>query len=166
MDYFAAIDQGTTSSRFIIFDEKGLPVDQHQTEFKQYFPNENSVEHDPEEIWDSVVNCIKEVSSRFDINKLLSIGITNQRETTVAWSKSTGNPFYNAIVWQDTRTQDICDEIIKDDSIKNDLIKTGLPVATYFSLSKILWLMKNVPGIKEGIKNNDVIFGTIDTWLI
>ncbi len=166
MEYFASIDQGTTSSRFIVFDENGNVTDQHQIEFTQYFPSENSVEHDPGEIWDTVVQCIKEVSKRFDIKKIKSIGITNQRETTIAWSKSTGKPFYNAIVWQDTRTQDICDEIMKDDSIKNDLSRTGLPVATYFSLSKIIWLIRNVPTIKKSLTNNDVIFGTVDTWLI
>jgi len=166
MEYFASIDQGTTSSRFIVFDENGNVADQHQIEFTQYFPNENSVEHDPDEIWDTVVKCIKKVSKRFDINKIKSIGITNQRETTIAWSKSTGKPFYNAIVWQDTRTQHICDEIILDDSIKSDLSRTGLPVATYFSLSKIIWLIRNVPTIKKSLIKNDVIFGTVDTWLI
>ena len=166
MEYFASIDQGTTSSRFIVFDQNGNVEDQHQIEFNQYFPSENCVEHDPEEIWDSVVESINEVSNRFDINKIKSLGITNQRETTIAWSKSTGKPFYNAIVWQDTRTQDICEEIMKDESIKKDLAKTGLPVATYFSLSKIIWLIKNVPDIKKSLNDNDVIFGTVDTWII
>jgi len=166
MEYFASIDQGTTSSRFIVFDEHGNVADQHQIEFNQYFPAENCVEHDPEEIWDSVVKSINEVSNRFDIKKIKSLGITNQRETTIAWSKSTGKPFYNAIVWQDTRTQDICEEIMKDESIKKDLAKTGLPVATYFSLSKIIWLIKNVPDIKKSLNDNDVIFGTVDTWII
>ena len=166
MEYFASIDQGTTSSRFIVFDQNGNVEDQHQIEFNQYFPSENCVEHDPEEIWDSVVKSINEVSNRFDIKKIKSLGITNQRETTIAWSKSTGKPFYNAIVWQDTRTQDICEEIMKDESIRNDLSKTGLPVATYFSLSKIIWLIKNVPEIKPSLDRNDVIFGTVDTWLI
>ena len=107
MNYFAAIDQGTTSSRFIVFNDNGNVVDQHQEEFKQYLPDQNSVEHNPEEIWISVENCINEVLTRVDIKDIKSIGITNQRETTIAWSKSTGKPFYNAIVWQDTRTQDI-----------------------------------------------------------
>lgn len=166
MNYFAAIDQGTTSSRFIVFNENGNVVDQHQEEFKQYLPDQNSVEHNPEEIWNSVENCINEVLTRVDIKDIKSVGITNQRETTIAWSKSTGKPFYNALVWQDTRTQDICDEIIKNNKLKSEFKKTGLPIATYFSLSKIIWLMKNVSDIKKALENNDVIFGTVDSWLI
>ena len=166
MNYFAAIDQGTTSSRFIVFDESGEVVDQHQEEFKQYLPDQYSVEHNPEEIWNSVENCINKVLKRVDIKNIKSIGITNQRETTIAWSKSTGKPFYNALVWQDTRTQDICDEIINNNKLKVEFKKTGLPISTYFSLSKIIWLMKNVPDIKNSLKNNDVIFGTVDSWLI
>ncbi len=166
MNYFAAIDQGTTSSRFIVFNENGNVVDQHQEEFKQYLPDQNSVEHNPEEIWNSVENCINEVLTRVDIKNIKSVGITNQRETTIAWSKSTGKPFYNALVWQDTRTQDICDEIIKNNKLKSEFKKTGLPIATYFSLSKIIWLMNNVSDIKKALENNDVIFGTVDSWLI
>ena len=166
MNYFAAIDQGTTSSRFIVFDENGKVVDKHQEEFKQYLPDQYSVEHNPEEIWNSVENCIKEVLKRVDIKDIKSVGITNQRETTIAWSKSTGKPFYNALVWQDTRTQDICDEIINNNKLKSEFKKTGLPIATYFSLSKIIWLMKNVPDVKNALENNDVIFGTVDSWLI
>ena len=166
MNYFAAIDQGTTSSRFIVFNENGNVVDQHQEEFKQYLPNQYSVEHNPEEIWNSVENCINEVLTRVDIKDIKSVGITNQRETTIAWSKSTGKPFYNALVWQDTRTQDICDEIINNNKLKSEFKKTGLPIATYFSLSKIIWLMNNVSDIKKALENNDVIFGTVDSWLI
>ena len=166
MNYFAAIDQGTTSSRFIVFNENGKVVDQHQEEFKQYLPDQYSVEHNPEEIWNSVENCINEVLTRVDIKDIKSVGITNQRETTIAWSKSTGKPFYNALVWQDTRTQDICDEIINNNKLKSEFKKTGLPIATYFSLSKIIWLMKNVSDIKKALENNDVIFGTVDSWLI
>ena len=166
MNYFAAIDQGTTSSRFIVFNENGNVVDQHQEEFKQYLPDQYSVEHNPEEIWNSVENCINKVLTRVDIKDIKSVGITNQRETTIAWSKSTGKPFYNALVWQDTRTQDICDEIIKNNKLKSEFKKTGLPIATYFSLSKIIWLMKNVSDIKKSLENNDVIFGTVDSWLI
>ena len=107
MKYFGSIDQGTTSSRFIVFNEKGNIVTHHQEELNQHIPNEVSVEHDPTEIWDSVKKCILKVDSEFSIKQLDSIGITNQRETTLAWKKSTGEPLYNAIVWQDTRTQDI-----------------------------------------------------------
>ena len=129
-------------------------------------PNEVSVEHDPIEIWESIVSCISKVDNEFDISQLDSIGITNQRETTLAWNRKTGEPFYNALVWQDTRTQDICDEIKEIQNIKNDLEKTGLPVATYFSLSKILWLIRNVENIQNELENNNVCFGTIDSWLL
>ena len=166
MNYFSAIDQGTTSSRFIVFDEEGTVIDQHQEEFTQYLPDQYSVEHNPEEIWNSVVNCINDVLTRVDVKKISSVGITNQRETTIAWSKSTGKPLYNALVWQDTRTQDICNEIIKNNDLEQEFKKTGLPIATYFSLSKIIWLMKNVPDVKKSLENNDVIFGTVDSWLI
>ena len=166
MKYFGAIDQGTTSSRFIVFNDQGEIVHQHQEEFTQHLPNEVSVEHDPIEIWESVVSCISKVDSEFDISQLDSIGITNQRETTLAWNRKTGEPFHNALVWQDTRTQDICDEIKEIQNIKNDLEKTGLPVATYFSLSKILWLLRNVENIQNELENNNVCFGTIDSWLL
>ena len=166
MKYFGAIDQGTTSSRFIVFNDQGEIVQQHQEEFTQYLPNEVSVEHDPIEIWESVVSCISKVDNEFDISQLDSIGITNQRETTLAWNRKTGEPFHNALVWQDTRTQDICDEIKEIQNIKNDLEKTGLPVATYFSLSKILWLIRNVENIQNELENNNVCFGTIDSWLL
>ena len=111
MKYFGSLDQGTTSTKFIVFNQDGKVIEKHQQEFTQYFPNELSVEHDPEEIWESVVNCIEEVNKVFSIDQLDSIGITNQRETTVAWRKSTGKVLHNALVWQDTRTQDICDEL-------------------------------------------------------
>ena len=166
MKYFGAIDQGTTSSRFIVFNDQGEIVQQHQEEFTQYLPNEVSVEHDPIEIWESIVSCISKVDNEFDISQLDSIGITNQRETTLAWNRKTGEPFHNALVWQDTRTQDICDEIKEIQNIKNDLVKTGLPVATYFSLSKILWLIRNVENIQNELENNNVCFGTIDSWLL
>ena len=166
MKYFAAIDQGTTSSRFIVFDNNGKIVVQEQQEFKQIITNEVSVEHNPLEIWESVINCISSVDKKFDLSQLDSIGITNQRETTVAWSKSTGEPLYNAIVWQDTRTQDICDEIKQINELKDNFLKTGLPVATYFSLSKILWLLRNVNEVKKAKERNDLCFGTIDSWLL
>jgi len=166
MKYFAAIDQGTTSSRFIIFDNTGKIVVQEQQEFKQIITNEVSVEHNPLEIWESVINCISSVDKKFVLSQLDSIGITNQRETTVAWSKSTGEPLYNAIVWQDTRTQDICDEIKQINELKDNFLKTGLPVATYFSLSKILWLLRNVNEVNKARERNDLCFGTIDSWLL
>ena len=139
MKYFGAIDQGTTSSRFIVFNENGTIISQHQQELIQYFPDEVSVEHDPIEIWNSVKNCINEVDKQFSISQLSSIGITNQRETTLAWSKSSGEPLFNALVWQDTRTQDICDELKEIKGLSTQFTQTGLPIATYFSLSKILF---------------------------
>ena len=166
MKYFGAIDQGTTSSRFIVFDENGSIVNQHQQELTQYLPNEVSVEHDPNEIWESVVNCINKVNIEFKIDQLDSIGITNQRETTLAWRKSTEEPLHNALVWQDTRTQGICDELKGMDELEDAFFKTGLPIATYFSLSKILWLMRNVPEVKKAHEDNDLCFGTVDSWLL
>jgi len=166
MKYFGSIDQGTTSSRFLVFDENGKIISQHQQELKQYLPNEVSVEHNPTEIWESVVNCIKEVNKNIPIKQLSSIGITNQRETTLAWIKSTGEPLHNALVWQDTRTQDICDELKLINELSDEFSKTGLPIATYFSLSKILWLLRNVEQVQIAKSNNDLCFGTIDSWLL
>ena len=165
MEYFLSIDQGTTSTRCILFNENGEIKLSHQVEIKQYFPDSNSVEHDGKEIINSVEECIKAVVKNIDSNSIKSVGLTNQRETTIAWSKSTGEPFHNAIVWQDTRTQDICNELLANKKLKNHFEKTGLPVATYFSLSKILWLIRNVPSIKNGL-DDDVCFGTIDSWII
>ena len=126
MDYFGAIDQGTTSTRFIVYDEEHKQVTQHQIEIKQYLNQPGYVEHNPEEIWRSVVDCVNGVSKDFDISLLSSIGITNQRETTLAWRKSTGEHLHNAIVWQDTRTQDICDEIQTFNELKDEFDKTKL----------------------------------------
>ena len=165
METFLSIDQGTTSTRCILFNENGEIKLSHQVEIKQYFPDSNSVEHDGKEIINSVEECIKAVVKNIDSTSIKSVGLTNQRETTIAWSKSTGEPFHNAIVWQDTRTQDICNELLANKKLKNHFEKTGLPVATYFSLSKILWLIRNVPSIKNGL-DDDVCFGTIDSWII
>ena len=166
MKYFGCIDQGTTSSRFIVFNDKGQIVASQQQELTQYLPNEVSVEHDPIEIWDSVKNCISKIDDEFSINQLDSIGITNQRETTLAWRKSTGEPLHNALVWQDTRTQDICDEIKQIEELSVEFTKTGLPIATYFSLSKILWFLRNVDEVNKAKLDNDLCFGTIDSWLL
>ena len=165
MEYFLSIDQGTTSTRCILFNENGEINLSHQVEIKQNFPDSNSVEHDGKEIINSVEECIKAVVKNIDSTSIKSVGLTNQRETTIAWSKSTGEPFHNAIVWQDTRTQDICNELLANKKLKKHFERTGLPVATYFSLSKILWLIRNVPSIKNGL-DDDVCFGTIDSWII
>ena len=166
MKYFASIDQGTTSTRFIVFNEKGKVVSEHQQELKQYLPDEVSVEHDPVEIWESVKSCIVEVDKEFPISQISSIGITNQRETTLAWSKTTGEPLHNALVWQDIRTQNICDELKQNNELSDEFSKTGLPIATYFSLSKILWLLRNVNEVKNASLENDLCFGTIDSWIL
>ena len=165
MKYFLSIDQGTTSTRCILFNNDGTVARSHQIELTQYFPDSNSVEHDPIELIDSVKKCIQNVVKDIDVNEIISIGISNQRETTLAWSKSSGKPFYNAIVWQDTRTQDICDELINNKKLTKLFKNTGLTVSTYFSLSKILWLIENVPEIKSSL-DNDVCFGTIDSWIL
>ena len=165
MKSFLSIDQGTTSTRCILFNSDGTVENSHQIELTQYFPDNNSVEHDPIEIIDSVNKCIQNVVNDVDVNEIISIGISNQRETTVAWSKSTGKPFYNAIVWQDTRTQNICDELINNKKLTKLFKNTGLTVSTYFSLSKILWLIENVSEIKSSL-DNDVCFGTIDSWIL
>ena len=165
MKYFLSIDQGTTSTRCILFNNDGTVESSHQIELTQYFPDNNSVEHDPVEIIDSINKCIQNVVNDIDVNEIVSIGISNQRETTVAWSKSTGKPFYNAIVWQDTRTQGICDDLLKNKKFIELIKNTGLPVSTYFSLSKILWLIENVSEIKLSL-DEDVCFGTIDSWII
>ena len=166
MKYFGAIDQGTTSSRFIVFNSDGNIVEEYQKEIKQYLPNAISVEHDPIEIFESVKECILEVNQKFSIDQLDSIGITNQRETTLAWSKSSGKPLHNALVWLDTRTQDICDDLKQIKELSNEFSKTGLPIATYFSISKILWLLRNVKDVQKAKSNNDLCFGTIDSWLL
>ena len=166
MSYFASIDQGTTSSRFIVFDEKGKVVAQHQEEFPQYLPDNVSVEHSPEEIWISVENCINEVLKKVKKEEIQSIGITNQRETTVAWSKSSGESLCNAIVWQDTRTQKICDDIEQKKELETEFNSTGLPISTYFSLSKIIWMMENVEAVQTALPKGDVCFGTVDSWLL
>ena len=166
MEYFGAIDQGTTSTRFAVFDADDNQIAVHQIEIEQILPQPDRVEHSPEEIWESVVTCVQEVSKCFDLSLLTSIGITNQRETTIAWSKSTGNSLHNAIVWQDTRTQDICDEILNITSLSDEISNTGLPVATYFSLTKIIWLLRNVKEIEEAAQKDDLCFGTVDSWLL
>ncbi len=165
MKYFLSIDQGTTSTRCILFNNDGTVVSSYQIELTQHFPDNSSVEHDPIEIIDSVNKCIQNVISDIDVDEIISIGISNQRETTLAWSKSTGKPFYNAIVWQDTRTQSICDELLKNKRFSELIKNTGLPISTYFSLSKILWLIENVSEISSSLED-DVYFGTIDSWIV
>lgn len=163
-----AIDQGTTSSRAIIFDHDGNKVAISQQEFPQYFPQPGWVEHDPLEIWDSVQSVISNVMIKSQIKpyKIAAIGITNQRETTVIWDRHTGKPIYNAIVWQSKQTSDIAEQLIKDGY--KDMIhkKTGLVIDSYFAATKIKWILDHVPGAREKAAKGDLMFGTIDTWLL
>ena len=166
--FIVAIDQGTTSSRAILFSLSGKPVCSSQKEFKQYFPKDGWVEHDPNEIWNTtkkvLINIIKK--SKKLKGKIVTIGITNQRETTILWDKKTGKPVYNAIVWQDRRTAEFCKKF--KTKIKEKIInkKTGLLVDPYFSGTKIKWILDNVAKAKKLAKNNQLLFGTVDTFLI
>lgn len=166
--YIMALDQGTTSSRAILFDESGNIFHTAQQEFPQYFPQSGWVEHNPEEIWSSILSVIAGVLSEKNVSadQVAGIGITNQRETTVVWDKNTGEPIYNAIVWQSRQTAGICDELRKQGY--NDLFrdKTGLLIDAYFSGTKVKWILDQVEGAREKAKNGDLLFGTIDTWLI
>lgn len=166
--YILALDQGTSSSRAIVFDEKGLACAVAQREFRQIFPKSGWVEHDPHEIWSSQASVIAEAITMLDINGLniAGIGITNQRETTIVWDSETEEPVYNAIVWQDRRTSDYCDEL-KSQGL-TDMIrqKTGLIIDAYFSATKIKWILDNVPGARERAEKGKLMFGTVDTWLI
>ena len=165
MRLIGALDQGTSSTRFILFDESGSIIGQSQKEHKQIMPKPGWVEHDALEIWENTKSVIREAISKIDINQLSTIGITNQRETTVVWDKNTGKPLHNAIVWQDTRTQTFLDSISDEDK-KSITFKTGLTVAPYFSGSKMNWLVKNVPAISDAVSKGNALFGTIDSWLL
>ncbi|MDU4622367.1 MAG: glycerol kinase GlpK, partial [Clostridioides difficile] len=166
--YVMALDQGTTSSRAILFNKKGEIVKIAQKEFNQIYPKAGWVEHDPMEIWGSQSGVMREVIETAGIRpeEIASIGITNQRETTVVWSRYTGKPIYNAIVWQCRRTSEICDELKNkglEESIKE---KTGLLIDAYFSATKVKWILDNVEGAREKAEQGELLFGTIDTWLI
>ena len=167
-DYVLAIDQGTTSSRAMIFDKKGSVISVGQKEHEQIFPKAGWVEHDPAEIWRNVQEVIGLALAKADITRhdLAAIGITNQRETAVVWDKNTGKPVYNAIVWQDTRTQDIVDRLAADGGVERFKPKVGLPLATYFSGTKIVWILENVEGAREKAEAGDLLFGTTDSWVL
>ena len=166
--YILSIDAGTTSSRAILFDKKGNQVSISQFEFTQIFPKESWVEHDPIEILETQLNAIKDVilKSGIDSKEIDSIGITNQRETTVIWNKNTGKPVYNAIVWQDRRTSTICDKLQREGIDKLFYKKTGLVLDAYFSGTKIQWILDSDKKIRDLAENGELLFGTIDTWLI
>ena len=166
--YILALDQGTSSSRAIVFDEKGTTCAVAQREFRQIFPKSGWVEHDPHEIWASQASVIAEAISVMDINGLniAGIGITNQRETTIVWDSETEEPIYNAIVWQDRRTSDYCDELKNQGLTEMIRQKTGLIIDAYFSATKIKWILDNVPGARKRAEKGKLMFGTVDTWLI
>ena len=166
--YILSIDAGTTSSRAILFDKNGTQISISQFEFTQIFPKESWVEHDPIEIWDTQLKAIHDVinKSKISIDEIDSIGITNQRETTVVWNKYTGKPVYNAIVWQDRRTASFCDELDNLGKANTFYNKTGLLLDAYFSGTKIKWILDSDKSIRQAAENGDLLFGTIDTWLI
>lgn len=166
--YVAAIDQGTTSTRCMIFNHSGEPVGSHQLEHAQIYPKPGWVEHDPMEIWARTQDVVKGAMEKAGLTAgdLAAVGVTNQRETTVVWDKNTGRPYYNALVWQDTRTDQICNELAKDGGQDRFRAKVGLPLATYFSGPKIRWILDNVPGVREAAAAGDALFGNIDTWVI
>ncbi len=164
-DYVAALDQGTTSTRCMVFDHGGNVVSVDQREHEQIYPQPGWVEHDPMEIWDRSQEVMEAAKSAAG-GDVAAVGITNQRETTVVWDRNTGKPVYNAIVWQDTRTDKICDELMKDGGQDRFRAKNGLPIATYFSGPKVRWILENVDGARAKADAGDLAFGNMDTWCI
>ena len=164
--YLLAIDQGTSSTRSVLYDDKGRFIDSSQLEFKQYFPQEGWVEHNPEEIWESVLSTLGSLVKRNSLvsKDIASIGITNQRETTIVWDKKDGKPIYNAIVWQDRRTADFCSEL--NDQIEMVNSRTGLTMDPYFSSTKVNWILNHVKGARKRALAGELLFGTIDCYLI
>ncbi|PHG45637.1 glycerol kinase GlpK [Bacillus wiedmannii] len=166
--YILSLDQGTTSSRAILFNKKGEIVHSAQKEFTQHFPKPGWVEHNAQEIWGSILAVIATCLSEADVKpeQIAGIGITNQRETAVVWDKTTGKPIYNAIVWQSRQTVEICDELKEKGYSETVREKTGLLIDAYFSGTKVKWILDNVEGAREKAENGDLLFGTIDTWLV
>ena len=166
--FILALDQGTTSSRAIVFDCNGLPVATSQKEFTQFYPQPGWVEHDPEEIWSTQAGVALEAITKagLESTNIAAIGITNQRETTVVWNRKTGKPVYNAIVWQDRRTADYCDKLKNDGASRKILEKTGLIIDAYFSATKVRWILDNVKGARKLAEDGQLAFGTIYSWLV
>ncbi len=166
--YVGALDQGTTSTRFIVFDHRGNIIASHQKEHRQIYPKPGWVEHDPLEIWQNTQEVIQGALEKGGISgsELAAIGVTNQRETTVVWDRNTGKPFMNAIVWQCTRTHEICQTLSAEGGQDRFRSKTGLPIATYFSGPKIKWILENVPAARTTALKGEALFGTMDTWII
>ncbi|GHE19755.1 glycerol kinase GlpK [Halomonas urumqiensis] len=167
-DYLLAIDQGTTSSRAILFNREGRNMATAQREFPQYFPGDGWVEHDPEALWESVVETCREVigEAGVAIDEIIGIGITNQRETTLLWDRATGKPLYNAIVWQDRRTAETCQQLREQGHLDDVQSRTGLLIDPYFSATKLAWILDNVEGARERAERGELAFGTVDTFLI
>ncbi len=167
-EFILALDQGTTSSRAIVFDHNGLPMASAQKEFTQYYPKPGWVEHDPDEIWSTQAGVAVEAITKagLESSNIIAIGITNQRETTVVWNKRTGKPVYNAIVWQDRRTADYCDKLKIEGQSGKILEKTGLIIDAYFSATKVRWILDNVKGARKLAEDGQLAFGTIDSWLV
>src|SRR4051812_24495352 len=167
-DYIGAIDQGTTSTRFIVFDRAGRIVATAQKEHQQIYPQPGWVEHDSNEIWRRTQEVIAEAMAQGGLSPrdLAAIGITNQRETTVLWNRHTGAPVSNALVWQDMRTGDLVAEMSRDGGADRFRAQTGLPISTYFSALKIRWILDHVPGVRAQAEAGDLLFGTIDTFLL
>jgi glycerol kinase len=167
-EFILALDQGTTSSRAIVFDHNGLPVAVAQKEFTQYYPKPGWVEHNPEEIWSTQAGVALEAITKAGLESvnIAAIGITNQRETTIVWNRKTGKPVYNAIVWQDRRTADFCDQLKSESRSRKILEKTGLIIDAYFSATKVRWILDNVKGARKLAEEGQLAFGTVDSWLI
>lgn len=166
--YIAAIDQGTTSTRCILFNHEGNIVSVAQKEHEQIYPHPGWVEHNPDEIWKNTLEVValSRIKASANTSDIAAIGITNQRETTVVWNKKTGKPYYNALVWQDTRTTDLVAKYEREGGLNQFREKTGLPVSTYFSGLKLQWLLQNVEGIRADAEKGEAIFGNMDTFLI
>ena len=164
--YAAAIDQGTTSTRFMVFDHSGKVVSVDQKEHEQIFPKPGWVEHDPLEIWQRTQEVVKAGLDKVAIADIAAVGITNQRETTLVWDRSTGKPVYNAIVWQDTRTDALCRKLGAEHGQDRFRDRCGLPLATYFSGPKVSWLLDSAPGLRRRAEEGELLFGTMDSWLV
>lgn len=166
--FILSIDQGTTSSRAVLVNKEGEIIGNAQQEFKQHFPEPGWVEHNALEIWNSVLACVAEVLRKAEISpeQVAGIGITNQRETTVVWDKQTGIPIYRAIVWQSRQTEKICQNLRNAGHEDHFRRKTGLLLDPYFSGTKVSWILEHVPGARKKAENGQLLFGTIDTWLV
>ncbi|MBS3731292.1 MAG: glycerol kinase, partial [Desulfobacterales bacterium] len=167
-EYIGALDLGTTSNRFIVFDRRGRIVGSYQKEHEQIFPKPGWVEHDPMEIWHNTGDVIRGALARTGLtgNDIRAIGITNQRETTLIWDRNTGQPYMNAIVWQDTRTDEMCRRLAEDGGQNRFRAKTGLPLSTYFAGPKLRWILDNSEDARKGAEKGEALFGTVESWII